>query len=100
MIEPNQNRDALVSCRLRYATFAEKPKYETLPYTWGNESVKERILLDQSDFYAGRNLLLALKRFRQVKDEHAFWVDAIFIDQGNMPERVRIRIASFQLSIY
>ena len=53
VIEPSENSQALVRCKLRHFTFAEKPKYEALSYMWGDKSHQRTILVHGKEFLVG-----------------------------------------------
>jgi hypothetical protein len=96
ILEPAEYWDDLVRGKLVHATFAEKPKYEALSYTWGNEAPKEIISLDGKYFTVGLNLLHALRKLRDPENERILWIDAICIDQSNVPERTaQLRIMPY-----
>jgi hypothetical protein len=88
IIEAAKPHSNMISCRLQHVTFAQKPKYEALSYTWGDQLVEGRILLDGKLFEVGRNLMHALGYLQDPVINRVLWIDAICIDQGNIPERV------------
>jgi hypothetical protein len=88
IIEAAKPDSSMISCRLQHVTFAQKPKYEALSYTWGDQLVEERILLDGKLFEVGRNLMHALRYLQDPVMNRVLWIDAICIDQRNIPERV------------
>lgn len=61
--------------------------YEAVSYTWGDATDRLRIELNGHDFTITRNLHGLLKRLRAKKTRGYYWVDAICIDQENIPER-------------
>ncbi|KAK4160704.1 ankyrin repeat-containing domain protein [Cladorrhinum sp. PSN259] len=69
--------------------------YEALSYTWGSESKSESIYIER-DNESGKNagylrvtlnLYAALLHLRDRFTERILWVDAICINQGNIPEK-------------
>lgn len=66
------------------------PNYITLSYRW-SEAANNLITIDGRSFKVGQNLYEALKSLAaQVRaEESLFWVDAICINQKNVPERNR-----------
>ena len=82
------NAEGLV-CELVHAAFRDKPKFEALSYMWGDESAKETILLNGTQFNVGRNLWDALHYLRRKAENTLFWIDAISINQRDVPERNR-----------
>jgi hypothetical protein len=84
---PSSRTGQPIYCRLKHVPFSEKPKYEALSYTWGDESVKHRIVIDKRDFQVGINLLNALTHLRYEKEERVLWIDAICINQQDAREK-------------
>lgn len=76
-----------IICSMYHATFAEKPKYEAISYTWGDENKKENIQLNGILCSVGVNLVNALKLVRKEQERRIVWVDALCIDQSNVSER-------------
>ena len=77
----------IIYCRLKHVPFSEKPKYEALSYTWGDESIKHRIVIDKRDFQVGINLINALTHLRHEKEERVLWIDALCINQQDVREK-------------
>ncbi|KAJ8058806.1 hypothetical protein OCU04_011794 [Sclerotinia nivalis] len=88
-ILPSVSKDDSVCCQLIHTAFHKAPDYRALSYTWGAKTTSEPIIVNGKSLPASKNLLGALKRLRsQTEDEGYFlWVDAICIDQSNIPER-------------
>jgi len=63
------------------------PSYEALSYTWGPSHSPRHITLDGSPFAITPNLYGALSRLRKNNASRILWVDALSIDQSNIPER-------------
>ena len=93
ILQPAEDPSALICCKLQHATFAERPKYEALSYTWGSETARQTISINGQQFEVGRNLFDALQHLRDPLEERSLWVDAICINQSNVPEK------SHQISI-
>ncbi|KIM99916.1 hypothetical protein OIDMADRAFT_166048 [Oidiodendron maius Zn] len=93
ILQPAEDPSALICCKLQDATFAERPKYEALSYTWGSETARQTISINGQQFDVGRNLFDALQHLRDPLEERSLWVDAICINQSNVPEK------SHQISI-
>jgi hypothetical protein len=81
--------DSPVSCSLRHVTFGQKPMYEALSYTWGNDGPRMKILINDKDFFVGEPLYRALRCVRARKEVISLWVDAICINQDDVEERNR-----------
>jgi len=58
--------------------------YNALSYTWGDESLKSRIIVNDKAFYVTFNLELALRNLETSKH---YWIDAICINQVDLEER-------------
>jgi hypothetical protein len=76
-----------ICCELVPRTFANKPKYEALSYTWGEEDATEVIKLNGRDFRVRKNLHDALHQLRSNTEKRASWGDAICINQEDIQER-------------
>ncbi|EOD45301.1 putative heterokaryon incompatibility protein [Neofusicoccum parvum UCRNP2] len=79
------------SAHPRYHRFAWGD-YGALSYTWGDQSQKRPILLNDTVVHVGRNLEAALRRFVRYPDYAdglKLWVDAICINQRDLQERSR-----------
>ncbi|KAF4631289.1 hypothetical protein G7Y89_g6842 [Cudoniella acicularis] len=95
IIEPlqqQQNRssnldDLQITTRLNSISFAQRPKYSALSYTWGSSEPQEYILIDGRPFLVGDNLFHALLSLRHKTEERVFWIDAICINQDDVKER-------------
>ena len=58
--------------------------YNALSYTWGDESLKSRIIVNDKAFYVTFNLEHALRHLETSKH---YWIDAICINQVDLEER-------------
>ncbi len=65
------------------------PDFEALSYTWGDAKPTTVININGVSFLITPNLFAALKRLRKGKRDRVLWVDAIFINQGDLVERSR-----------
>nr|PNR39136.1 hypothetical protein PHYPA_019414 [Physcomitrium patens] len=75
------------SCSLVVADISNPPEYIALSYVWGHPSHTVPILCDGKTVQVRLNLRDALQRFREVSTRFYLWVDALCIDQKNIPER-------------
>ena len=72
---------------------SEAPAYEALSYVWGDASIQKAALVNGEVFSIGMNLDAALRHLRTKEEEdgdkstRTLWVDALCIDQQNVPER-------------
>ena len=83
--------------RLTLARLNEKPVFQALSYTWGDESMAESIWLlgnglptaidNPSRLPVRRNLWKFLQRLRQDGESGYLWADAICVNQQDIPER-------------
>ncbi|PMD47201.1 HET-domain-containing protein [Hyaloscypha variabilis F] len=63
------------------------PYYEALSYTWGSLEADRKIILNGRDFAIGKSLEDALRTLRRHDSPRRIWIDAICINQDNIPER-------------
>ena len=76
-----------IRCTLCSTTFANKPIYQALSYTWGEVKPSRTIWLNGQTFAVGMNLWSALYNLRHENRSRSLWVDAVCINQSNMEER-------------
>ncbi|PVH86383.1 HET-domain-containing protein [Cadophora sp. DSE1049] len=78
-----------IRCSLFHTTFADAPPYIALSYVWGERTGSQLISVDQEHVSITPNLRHALQRLRPKPGEHdlVMWVDAICINQEDIPER-------------
>jgi hypothetical protein len=86
-IEPAENRDDPIKCKLTHHYLRNNPTYKTLSYTWGEDDKSKRIIVDGKYLLISRNLDAALKRLRCLDKPLYIWVDRICIDQEDILER-------------
>jgi len=67
-------------------TFASKPDYECLSYTWGTAPATKIITINGQPFPVRENLFQALVQLRQ-NTTRSIWIDAICINQKDISER-------------
>jgi hypothetical protein len=87
ILEPSITTEGVLKCRLVHVTFGQMPKYEALSYTWGIEDPQNAIMLNDKMFPVRPNLRDALLRLRDIDKERVLWIDAICINQDDIPER-------------
>jgi hypothetical protein len=61
--------------------------YEALTYVWGDQQSPATVLLDEKTFHVTRNLHQALTRLRKADLDRYIWIDALAINQVDIPER-------------
>ena len=76
-----------IECDLIHASLDDWPSYEALSYTWGVPELTNSISLDNKEFLVTSNLAAALRQIQHQDEERIVWIDAICIDQSNIPER-------------
>lgn len=76
-------------CELKHFDLDDAPPYWALSYTWGTEQATSELSLDGRTLAIRPNLRAALERIgSRIKDERRYlWVDAICINQQDIPER-------------
>ena len=79
-------------CQMRQVRLSDKPEYSALSYTWGAPVFDHHIICDGRRLAITAHLDAALRRFRTTT-WWMLWVDAVCIDQTNIPER------NYQVSI-
>jgi hypothetical protein len=86
---PASDPTSPIVCNLLHTRFAERPSYEAISYTWGEDTAVHRIYVD-----GGKNLLEVrtncynlLYHIRSTNRARVLWIDAICIDQTSLNER-------------
>jgi hypothetical protein len=65
----------------------ESHRYEALSYVWGDPGVTRTIIVNEAEFRVTVNLFAALQRLRSAIVDRLLWVDAICINQDDIPEK-------------
>ncbi|KAG6002043.1 hypothetical protein E4U21_003557 [Claviceps maximensis] len=86
-IDADLDHHGRLVCHLHTTTFAQHPLYETLSYRWGDDTLTESIVVDGVELLVTTNLWHALHYFRQHPRKTPVWIDAISINQRDVPER-------------
>ncbi|KAG5957075.1 hypothetical protein E4U58_006290 [Claviceps cyperi] len=86
-IETDLDSHGRIVCHLHATTFAQRPRYETLSYRWGDESLTKTIVVDCHEMSVTTNLWDALQYFRENPRNTPIWIDALSINQRDVPER-------------
>jgi hypothetical protein len=81
------NTDAQIECSLQHASLDRSLTYTALSYTWGDASQRKPIQIDGFEFQVTVNLYDALHALRHPQENRVFWIDAICINQDDVPER-------------
>lgn len=89
-IQPGVFRDDILQCTVEIVYLDENPSYWALSYHWGAPIFDQTIVCDGKLRKVTKNLMEALKGFRQCLDDKVMsdrvWVDAVGIDQSNPAE--------------
>ncbi|KAK1853836.1 heterokaryon incompatibility protein [Colletotrichum chrysophilum] len=88
-------RDDPISIRLLSFDLEGAPSYEALSYAWGDPSETEPIsvisgaseMTLDTQFHATKSCAAALRRLRSAEVPRMLWIDAICINQSDIPER-------------
>ncbi|KAI8716114.1 HET domain-containing protein [Fusarium sp. LHS14.1] len=88
-IEAAKTDDDPIICSLFQVEFREKPKFDALSYMWGDGPARCHIILNGVTFSVRQNLKDALRYLRTHAADTSYWIDAICINQEDVPERNR-----------
>lgn len=84
---PGTNGD-IIRCKcLPYSLLRPRPEYTAISYTWGDASLTEPIVLNGGRYFTTKNAREVLEYVRRTGGMHAIWIDAICINQNDIPER-------------
>lgn len=86
ILEP-ANFDDIISCSLSSVLLTACPPYEALSYAWGTSEKSHVVFHGKERIPVTENLHAALKQFRFPDEPRTLWVDAICINQQDVPER-------------
>ena len=75
-----------IKSNLRVVPLDSKPNYIALSYVWGDTTFRQPISVNGCLLGITKNLHGALYNLRAQLESRDLWVDAICIDQGNIPE--------------
>ncbi|KAF2195059.1 hypothetical protein K469DRAFT_517853, partial [Zopfia rhizophila CBS 207.26] len=76
----------LIRCSLATASEDQMPSYEALSYGV-NQDDYQTILLNGTAWYVTKNLAVALSYIRHSDRDRVVWIDALAINQADVPER-------------
>lgn len=92
-LQPGHGSTPLV-CRIFIVALENEPQYEALSYTWGDPSDRHDLYQEpegpdasMTNVKIGGGLYEALMQLRDAAESRTLWVDAVCIDQENLPER-------------
>jgi hypothetical protein len=88
-IKPASHPDETIWCEMIQVSLDTAPPYQALSYTWGDKASSHQVLVNQGSVQVTTNLKHALRRLRPNTGEEdlLIWVDAICINQQDIPER-------------
>jgi hypothetical protein len=84
---PTKDSTSPIQCEIFRTTLATAPPYVALSYAWGDKSGTQAIFIGDEIVSVTPNLKHALQRLRNGTEELVLWVDAICINQDDIPER-------------
>lgn len=85
-LQPGRLQDDVI-CSLAHDAWDNKPSYEALSYVWGDMTDRKQIQLNGRPFRVTENLYSALYHLRRHDEARTLWIDAICINQSDIPER-------------
>lgn len=88
-IEAAKRDDDAIICTLFEVAFGDRPKFDALSYMWGDGPASCNIVLNGATFSVRQNLWDALRYLRTHTPDTSYWIDAICINQDDIPERNR-----------
>ncbi|KAF5013065.1 hypothetical protein FDECE_892 [Fusarium decemcellulare] len=86
IVEPGSGNEE-VRCRIVNVRKSWRTRYSALSYTWGDESIRETIIVDGLRTSVTKNLYSALVHLRDPVSARMLWVDALCINQDDPEER-------------
>ena len=84
------SKDDMIRIIVVHTSLCKAGTFDALSYTWGDSEKSVPILVNGYTYKVRPNLASALSHLRQVKGskrEIPLWIDALSIDQSNIPER-------------
>ncbi|KAG0647275.1 Heterokaryon incompatibility protein [Hyphodiscus hymeniophilus] len=85
-LQPGTGRD-LIRCDLYATTFAQRPLYSALSYTWGTPGDTRYIVINGFQTEVGKNLWTSLYHLRHKTRPLTLWIDAVCIDQSSIEDK-------------
>lgn len=86
-LHPSEQVSSQVRCSIFTTTLDNAPEYKAFSYCWGNVSDPRTIKLNDATLSTTSKLYSALERLGQRSGIRHLWVDAICINQEDIPER-------------
>ncbi|GKT54220.1 heterokaryon incompatibility protein [Colletotrichum tofieldiae] len=85
-ILPGQFNDEIY-CELHVISLCKSPVFDALSYVWGDLTSTREIFVQGISHQVTVNLEVALRYLRQVDRPRTLWIDALCINQNDIPER-------------
>jgi hypothetical protein len=82
-----RKRDQPIECTLQTVSLDNPPEFEALSYVWGDASIKKPVTVNGAPHSVTVNLEAALRTLRDDQKTRTLWVDAICINQDDVPEK-------------
>jgi hypothetical protein len=76
-----------VRCKLEHVELVDSLQFTALSYTWGDPTIRKKILIDSHVHDVTINLYDALQHMRDPNESRTFWIDALCINQEDLDER-------------
>lgn len=86
-IDPMPDLNGRIVCHLHVARFVERPRFTALSYRWGDDTNNQTILVNGHEISITSNLYDALEYLRDALPDEKLWIDAIVINQADIPEK-------------
>jgi hypothetical protein len=87
LLRPSFSSTAPLECQLAAYDLSSRPRYEALSYTWESQTPCRPIRCNGSELLVTQNVEASLKQLRRYFFRRYLWIDAICIDQHNIPEQ-------------
>lgn len=87
-LHPGAWEDEL-SCTLQVVSFAKKPSYRAISYTWGNAQDTRPVRVHDAFIQIPANLELALQHLRDTETSTTLWADSLCINQQDLKEKAQ-----------
>ena len=86
-LQLSEDADSPLEGSLEHISLNIDSDYEAISYTWGDSVKTNKISLGGVDFAITSNLAAALRVLRRKESDRCLWIDAICINQDDIPER-------------